>query len=174
MNSVYAIEIDFTNPDIIYISGNGKLYKSTNSGTSWSIIGNTSFTNLSHSIKDIKLNPDNNQILYVASNQGLFKSIDGGNNFSNISSGKFQEIEFHPFSTDTMYFIENSGDSTIFYRSIDGGNNIVSFSNGWPSPNTGEEQKRTEIAVSPADSNKVVALATGSANGGSGLYGYIH
>ena len=171
LNSVYAIEIDFTNPDIIYISGNGKLYKSTNSGSSWSIIGNTSFTNLSHSIKDIKLNPDNNQILYVASNQGLFKSIDGGNNFSNISSGKFQEIEFHPFSTDTMYFIENSGDSTIFYRSIDGGNNIVSFSNGWPSPNTGEEQKRTEIAVSPADSNKVVALATGSANGGSGLYG---
>ena len=75
LNSVYAIEIDFTNPDIIYISGNEKLYKSTNSGTSWSIIGNTSFTNLSHSIKDIKLNPDNNQILYVASNQGLFKSI---------------------------------------------------------------------------------------------------
>ena len=70
-----------------------------------------------------------------------------------------------------MYFIENSGDSTIFYRSINGGNNIVSFSNGWPSPNTGEEQKRTEIAVSPADPNKIVALATGSANGGSGLYG---
>ena len=30
LNSVYAIEIDFTIPDIIYISGNGKLYKSTN------------------------------------------------------------------------------------------------------------------------------------------------
>ena len=171
LNSVYAIEIDFTNPNIIYISGNGGLYKSINSGASWNIIGNTSFTNLSHSIKDIKLNPNNNQILYIASNEGLFKSVDAGNNFSSISSGSFQEIEFNPLSTDTMYFIESSGDSTIFYRSTDGGNNIVSFSNGWPSPNSGEEQKRTEIAVSPADPNKIVALATGSANGGSGLYG---
>ena len=34
-----------------------------------------------------------------------------------------------------------------------------------------DEQKRTEIAVSIAAPNKIVALATGAANGGSGLYG---
>ena len=46
-----------------------------------------------------------------------------------------------------MYFIENSGDKTIFYRSINGGNNIVSFSNGWPSPNTGEEQNEQKLQL---------------------------
>lgn len=34
-----------------------------------------------------------------------------------------------------------------------------------------DEQKRTEIAVTNADPNRVVALATGKANGGSGLFG---
>ena len=60
LNGVYAIEIDFTNPDIIYISGNNGIYKSYDGGINWIIIGDASFTNLSHSIKDIKLNPSNN------------------------------------------------------------------------------------------------------------------
>ena len=34
-----------------------------------------------------------------------------------------------------------------------------------------EEQKRTEIATTPADPNIIFALSTGVANGGSGLYG---
>ena len=172
LNGVYAIEIDFTNPEIIYISGNGGIYKSYNGGLNWTFIGDINFTILSHSIKDIKLKPLNNQELFVASDKGLFKSIDGGNNFIQIMSGNFLEIEFHPNSTDTMYFIKQAGDSTLFYRSDDGGNTLTNFTNGWPNPNSvGGEQKRTEIAVSPAAPNKIVALATGSANGGSGLYG---
>ena len=35
----------------------------------------------------------------------------------------------------------------------------------------GEEQKRTEIAVTEANPSKIYALATGNANGGSGLFG---
>ena len=168
---MYALEIDFLNDEIIYISGNGGIYKSYNSGNNWTIIGNSVFTNLSHDIKDIKLCPANNQILFVASNQGIYKSQDGGNNFSTIMSGNFLEIEFHPNSPDTMYFVRQLNDRTEFYRSDDGGNSLNLYNNGWPSPNNGEEQKRTEIAVSPASPNKIVALATGNANGGSGLYG---
>ena len=70
-----------------------------------------------------------------------------------------------------MYFIRRSGDKTEFYRSDDGGSSLTLYTNGWPNPGTGDDQKRTEIAVSPADPDKIVALATGSANGGSGLYG---
>ncbi|MEC7646254.1 MAG: T9SS type A sorting domain-containing protein [Bacteroidota bacterium] len=171
LNGVYAIEIDFTNPDIIYISGNGGIYKSYDSGTNWAIIGDAAFTTLSHSIKDIKLKPSNNMELFVASDEGLYKSIDGGNNFTEIMDGSFLEIEFHPNSVDTMYFIKKNGDKTEFYRSDDGGNLLALYTNGWPNPANGDEQKRTEIAVSPAAPNKIVALATGSANGGSGLYG---
>ena len=171
LNSVYAIEIDHNNPDIIYISGNGGIYKSFD-GINWVVIGDAAFTNLSHSIKDIKMCPDNNQILFVASDEGLFKSIDAGVNFMTVMTGNFLEIEFHPVSTDTMYFVKQAGDSTLFYRSDDGGNTLFNYTNGWPNPNNiNGEQKRTEIAVSPSEPDKIVALATGSANGGSGLYG---
>ena len=172
LNGVYAIEIDFTNSEIIYISGNGGIYKSINSGSSWNIIGDAAFTSMSHSVKDIKLDPAINLELFVASDEGLFKSIDGGNNFTQIMNGNFLEIEFHPNNPNTMYFVKQAGDSTLFYRSDDGGNTLTNFTNGWPNPNSvGGEQKRTEIAVSPASPDKIVALATGSANGGSGLYG---
>ena len=181
LNGVYAIEIDFSNPDIIYIDGGHEgIYKSYDGGLNWIVIGDSAFTSLSHSIKDIKLNPNNNQILFVASSQGLFKSTDGGSNFTNvttgvipnsISPGNFQEIEFHPNSSDTMYFIKEGNPKTEFYRSDDGGNTLTLYNNGWPNPASGDEQLRTEIAVSPAAPDKIVALATGSANGGSGLYG---
>ncbi|MDA9807970.1 T9SS type A sorting domain-containing protein [Flavobacteriales bacterium] len=172
LNGVYAIEIDFTNPEIIYISGNGGIYKSYDGGVNWTVIGNATFTALSHSTKDIKLSTTNNQILFIASDEGLFKSIDGGNNFTLIMNGNFLEIEFHPSNPNTMYFVKQAGDSTLFYRSDNGGNTLTNFTNGWPNPNSvGGQQKRTEIAISPAAPDKIVALATGSANGGSGLYG---
>jgi len=171
LGGVYAIEIDFADEDIAYISGNGGVYKTIDGGINWNIIGDTSFTNYTHSVKDIKLKPNNNLELFVSSNEGLFKSTDGGIYFNQIMSGNFMEIEFHPNSADTMYFIKQAGDSTLFYRSDDGGNTLINYTNGWPNPSSGDEQKRTEIAVSPAAPNKIVALATGSANGGSGLYG---
>jgi len=171
LNNVYSLEVDFINPEIVYFSGNGGIYKSYNGGLNSTLIGNTAFTNLSHSIKDIKLKPTNNQELFIASNQGLYHSQDGGVNFNLIMSGEFLEIEFHPISPDTIYFVKKTGDRTLFYRSDDGGSSIINFSNGWPNPMNGDEQKRTEIAVSPAEPNKIVALATGDANGGSGLYG---
>jgi photosystem II stability/assembly factor-like uncharacterized protein len=171
LNGVYAIEIDFTNPEIIYISGNGGIYKSNDGGGNWTIIGDATFTNLSHSTKDIKLKPTNNMELFVASDEGLYNSLDGGLNFTQVLSGEFLEIEFHPNSADTMYFVRKNGDKTEFYRSDDGGITLINFTNGWPNPGAGDDQKRTEIAVSPAAPNKIVALATGEANGGSGLYG---
>ena len=171
LSTVYSIEIDFLNNDIIYISGNNGVYKSIDGGGNWNFIGDISFTSLNHSIKDIKLSPDNNLELFIASSEGLFKSLNAGGNFTQIMSGNFLEIEFHPNSSDTIYFIKQEGDSTFFYRSDDRGNTLTLYSNGWPFPGIGDEQKRTEIAVSPAAPNKIVALATGEANGGSGLYG---
>ena len=130
LSTVYALEIDFTNEDVIYISGNGSLYKSIDGGVNWNIIGDTTFTNLSHSIKDIKLKPNNNTELFVASNNGLYHSLNSGITFTEIMTGNFLEIEFHPNSSDTIYFVKQSGDSTLFYRSDDGGNNLTLFSNG--------------------------------------------
>ena len=49
-------------------------------------------------------------------------------------SGNFLEIEFHPISSDTIYFIKQIGNKTEFYRSNDAGNTLTLHSNGWPAP----------------------------------------
>ena len=51
INKVYAIEIDFINPDIVYISGNDGIYKSTDGGTNWLFIGDTIFNDDSSQLK---------------------------------------------------------------------------------------------------------------------------
>ena len=93
------------------------------------MIGDEKYTSLSHSVKDIKLNPSNNHILFAATDERLFKSVDGGNNFNTIMTGNFLEIEFHPNTADTMYFIRQTGDITEFYRSDDGGNTLTQYTN---------------------------------------------
>lgn len=171
IGTVYALEIDNLDENIIYFVAEGDLYKSTNGGATWNIIGDPSFQSIDLSTSDIVSHPSNNNTILLADDNGLFKTTDGGNNWISIMSGDFQEIEFHPTNSNIVYAVKQVNNKTEFYKSVDAGNTFNLSISGWPNPATSDEQKRTEIAVSPDMPNRVVALATGSANGGSGLYG---
>ena len=171
VNSVFALEIDHTNPNIVYFESGGILYKSMDGGLNWAIIGDNSFTALSHSVKDIVMNPQNSNIIYLTSQNGFYRTIDGGNNWTKIINGDFQEIEINPSNANIIYTIKLIGNRTEFYKSIDGGINFTAKLNGWPNPDANDEQKRVEIAVTPAAPDYIYANATGEANGGSGTYG---
>ena len=171
IGSIRSIEIDNLNEDIIYFEANGELYKSNNGGATWNIIGDSVFQAINLGTNDIVSHPNQNNILFLADDNGLFKSIDAGDNWTQIMTGDFLEIEFHPTNSNIVYTVQQLNNKTEFYKSTDGGNTFNLSINGWPNPATGEEQKRTEIAVTADMPNRVVALATGSANGGSGLYG---
>ena len=174
-NTVYALEIDFSDENIIYFGGNSGMYKSTDGGSTISQIGDVTFQAASHNhFRDIKMHPANSSTLWAASDAGLWKTTDAGSNWSQIMSGEFQEIEFKPDNSSVMYVIRMVADTTEFHKSIDGGLNWVKKTNGWPAPSTQTqpaENKRAEIAVSPADPDRIYAQACGVANGGSGLYG---
>jgi len=167
VSSVYAVEIEPTNENIVYFSGGGTLYKSTNGGTSHTDIGAGAF-NAEISIKEIMIH---NGKLWVASNQGLYSSTNNGATFTQEQTGTWLEMEVHPTNSQVIYAVKQNDSSTSFYKSTNNGSTFTQYANGWPNPAAGDEQKRTEIAVSPAAPNKIVALATGKANGGSGLYG---
>lgn len=172
VSSIVSIEIDQLNADIVYFGGASRLYKSTNGGTSFSQAGDATFNSVNHSINDIVSRPGFNNTLFVASNQGLYRSLDAGATFTQLMTGIFQEVEFKPGSNTTAYAIRQTGVKTEFYKSTDGGATWTIKTTGWPNPTaSGEEQKRTEISVTAANANIVYALATGAANGGSGLYG---
>jgi PKD repeat protein/photosystem II stability/assembly factor-like uncharacterized protein len=169
--SVFSIEIDHTDENTVYFEGGGSVYKTTDGGTTWNLLNDVILTSVIHDVMDLVMHPTNNQILFLASDQGFYRSLDAGASWTQQLSGAFQELEFHPTNPDIIYCVEQSGNRTYLHRSDDGGNNFALKINGWPAPISTDEQNRTEIAVSLAAPDNVYALATGEANGGSGLYG---
>lgn len=169
-NEVYAVEIDPTDNERVYAGMMGSIYRTTDGGMTWTPTGDASFQAQDLFTKDIKIAPGS-AALWAATNDGLYRSTDNGDNWTEMLFGDFQEIEFHPVNSEVMYVIRQTGSRTEFYRSIDGGLTFLLQSGGWPVPSGGAENKRAEIAVTPAAPNKVYALLTGQVNGGSGLYG---
>ncbi len=171
--SVTALEIDPTNANIVYAELLGNIRKTTNGGNTWSPTGDAAFQALNFSTRDIRCKPDQPATVYAATSNGLYKSTNSGTTWSSVLAGNVLEVEFHPTRPDTVYAVRRNGDKTEFYRSLNNGSSFTLQSAGWPNPNTGagEHQRRTELSVSPDAPDNVYALATGSANGGSGLYG---
>ncbi len=175
IRTVYALEIDHSDDNILYFGSGSALYKTTDGGSTISQIGDGVFKGESHgTFREIIMHPSDTNVLYVGTNAGLYKTVDGGANWVQQISGKFWEIEFHPLNPDIIYAVKNEVDSSEFYKTVDGGANWIRKLTGWPQPSSQSgttEQKRVEISVTPALPNRVYALTTGVANGGSGLYG---
>jgi PKD repeat protein/photosystem II stability/assembly factor-like uncharacterized protein len=171
VGTVVAMEIDYTNPDIVYFGGAGKIYKTTDGGVTWNMTGDANFQLLNFTVNDIIMSPVDNTKLWAATEQGLYFTGNAGATWTQLLNNKWQEIEFKPGDVSVMYAIRQPGIKTEFYKSTDGGATFTIRQNGWPVPVNPEEQKRTEIAVTPAAPNIIYAYATGAANGGSGLWG---
>ncbi len=168
---VYALEIDFSNSNVVYFSDGQKIYKTPDGGLTFNATGSTAFQNAAHYTRDLKMNPQNNQVLLAACDDGLWRTDDAGQNWNLIQSGAWQELEVKTNDTLIWYAVLQTGSVTQFFKSTDGGRTFTIRTNGWPLPTGSDENKRAEIAVTPAAPNIVYAYATGSANGGSGLYG---
>lgn len=171
--SVTSLCINHLRHETVYAELLNSIYKSSNGGVAWYPTGNSAFQALSLRVNDLVMHPADTSVLFAATNVALYRTLNGGNTWNSLVTGEFLEVEFHPTRADTIYTVRRQGDKTEFFRSVNGGATFALQSSGWPNPNTaqGEHQRRTEIAVSPAAPDNVYALATGMANGGSGLYG---
>ncbi len=78
--NIDLIEIDKTNPDIMYVAINNQLFKSTNRGLNFTLI--ETFT---EDINSIAVHSSNSAIVYIATYFEVFQSFDGGISFTNIS-----------------------------------------------------------------------------------------
>lgn len=169
LNYVFSIEIHPTSPNTVLFCGDGLVYKTTDGGINWVL---TTGVALGVDVRDIVMDPVNPNIVFLSSNNGFYRSTNGGSNWTQIFGGDFQEVELHPTNHNTVYLIQQTGNKTVFRRSTDNGLTFTTAApTGWPVPASADEQKRTEIATTPAAPNNVYALCTGAADGGSGLYG---
>ena len=77
---VYNLVLDPSNSQIVYAATNSGLYKSTNSGTSFSVI-------LAQATRDFAFKPGDSQTIYTVTSSSFYRSTNGGTSFTQISSG---------------------------------------------------------------------------------------
>jgi photosystem II stability/assembly factor-like uncharacterized protein len=167
-----------SNPNTVYLatgddngSGTGNfvkytigLMKSTDSGQTWEptyIQYEQEELNL---ISTVLVDPRDEDVLIVSTDHGIFRSTNGAETFEHVvTSGNFRDMEFVPNNPNRII-------ATTFNRSNGGGISFFTSSdNGvtWTGRQAVSGAVRAELAVSPAQPNKVWAIV---AEQGSNAY----
>ncbi len=113
--SVYSVTIHPTNASTYFFgSTNGKIFKSTNSGSTWDLLGTVG----NSIVNKIVINPTNANMIFASSeNAGIYRSMDAGLTWTKINSdNRGYDIEFKPGDLSVVY-ASGSG----FHKSTDGG-----------------------------------------------------
>jgi photosystem II stability/assembly factor-like uncharacterized protein len=149
--NIGAVALDPGNPSIVYagtgnelnqfVSSGVGIYKSTDAGETWTVLGNSIFSGLS--INRIVLPAPG--LVLVASSSGVFRSIDGGANFGNdqplfknglpVIYGDVTDLDIDTASPTTVYA---SLSGVGIFKSVDSGvtfpssGNLFTGANGSP------------------------------------------
>lgn len=194
--SIGAIRVADSNPDIVYVGtgsdgirsnvivGKG-VYKSTDAGRSWTRAG----LEKAGQIGAVIIHPANPDVVLVAAignpfapnrERGVYKTTDGGRSWRQVlfvsDSTGAADLEFAPDDPRTVYatmwharrtpwtIISGMRSEGGVYKSTDGGESWTKLTDGLPNDLIG----KADLAVSPADPNRVYALL--EALPGGGLY----
>lgn len=192
--SIGAIAVDQSNPNIVWV-GTGEgctrnsvsvgtgLYKSTDGGERWRLVGLKD----SERISKILIDPKDSNIVYVAvlghlwddnQERGVFKTTDGGETwqrmlFINNSTGAV-DIAMNPADTSVLYaamwqfrrkpyFFTSGGTASGLFKSTDAGKTWRKLTKGLPDGILGR------IAIAVANSKPEIVYAIVEAEDG-GLY----
>ncbi len=135
-NPALALAIAPTHPDTVYVttapvSSRGKMFRTTNGGTTWT---NITGTLPDRYLIDIAIHPRNSALLYVtASGFGtshLFRSTDAGGSWTDVGTGlpdvPTSAVAIDPFATEHLYV----GNDLGVFLSTNGGGTWEPFMEG--------------------------------------------
>jgi photosystem II stability/assembly factor-like uncharacterized protein len=167
---VIAFAVDPADPTLYYVAvASGGVWKTTNSGTSWTPV----FDNEgSYSIGAIAMDARNPNVVWVGTGElnaqrsvgygdGVYKSEDGGKSWKNMglkTSEHIGRIAIDPTNSDTVYVaaqgpLWSSGGERGLYKTIDGGKTwkqILKIS---------DDTGVTDIVIDPRHPNRIYAAA---------------
>ncbi|MBN1448964.1 MAG: T9SS type A sorting domain-containing protein [Bacteroidetes bacterium] len=137
----------------------GGMFKSTNSGTTWTEIGATTLPPYSRA-SDMVINPLDPDIIYAAipdgmrddALRGIWRSTDAGENWTLILTGQMTDIVLNPQEPDILYtasskiFEGGIADRYGMLKSTDGGDTWMKLDIGVPDSLMG----RTSIGICDA------------------------
>lgn len=196
--SIGKVAVDQLNPETIWV-GTGEpwvrnsvsvgtgLYKSTNGGGSWKLMGLED----SERISDIIVHPENSDIVYVAAQghlwdsneeRGVYKTSDGGETWERVfyidENTGCADLEIDPTNPNVLYAAMWShrrypwsfdsglnGESGLF-KSVDAGKSWKPVHNGFPDETLG----RIAVSVAPSNPNRVYATVEVKDKEKKGLY----
>jgi photosystem II stability/assembly factor-like uncharacterized protein len=159
-SGVTAVEVDYSNPNIVFAGGNKGIFRSIDGGTTWfNVLPNSNF-----GVNELFIHPSNANLIFAATDKGLFKSIDGGTNWTQPYSDACYDIKANTGNSSILYLVKHNG-STLnceFLKSTDSGQTWVVQSSGWyTSTDPARNDGGARIAVTPADPNRVYAYLIG-------------
>jgi len=176
INTISAIKIHPTNENVVIFSAENDLWRSTDGGLTWNVIGQPSFVSLDISAWEILFHPTNPAIVFAATNEGLFRSEDGGDNWTEILQNETMTVCFKPNDPSVVYAIQFEGTTlnySRFYKSIDTGQTFSLSSSGWYAPAAVDvgliENKGGRLAVTEADPNRIYAVLVGYQQTGASI-----
>lgn len=163
---VSAIAIDPNNPSILYFGSGDRdngdaagygVFKSTNSGASWSI-SNSGMGN--RTVGKLIIDPNNTSILLAACNGGIYRSTNSGASWTQtFSGGFFKDIVFKPNNSNIVYATKDG----LVYRSTNNGQTWSALSSGIPTTSV----SRAVLAVNSINPSLLyVWIANGSVHKG--------
>jgi photosystem II stability/assembly factor-like uncharacterized protein len=116
---VNVIELDPTNPDIVYAGTTKGLFRTANKGEQWERIGQ-SLPDLF--VSSIVIHPTEPSVIYVGGPRGVWKSSDSGKTWQEMNQGlatlNVRSLAMAPKDSQTLYVGTNGSG---LYRSIDAG-----------------------------------------------------
>jgi photosystem II stability/assembly factor-like uncharacterized protein len=175
---VSDIEIDHTNPSILYMAtgdADGRhtysigVMKSTDGGQSWNETGLNYTVLEGERISRVIMDSQDNQTLIAATSNGIYKTVDGGDSWYIVRPGGnsnfYHDLENVASDPDTWYAASVGAG---VYRSQDNGETWSALSDGIPfnQQNIG----RIEVEIAYSDPNQVYALYANNSNGFHGFY----
>lgn len=159
--SVGSCVVDYSNPQVIYISvGDHQgwwnysrgIYKSVDGGATWNATGINWQLSQGRAISKIMQDPFNSQILLAATSNGLYRTVDGGTTWNVIRAGYYSDIEFEPGTNNIYAALWDYWGSSEVYRSTDNGVTWTALTNNATLYNW------IRIAVTPADPAKLAVM----------------
>jgi photosystem II stability/assembly factor-like uncharacterized protein len=173
IEAVTAVEINPTNPDIVFAGDRNGIYRTTNGGMSWTTLLVESQLN----VNDIAIHPLNTNIVFVAAEKGFWRSYDGGIQWTKVYNQTTYDVELKPDAPDVVYLLkDNPAEKRCeFWKSTNAGMSFILKSAGWfagTDPNRSNGGAR--MTVTPADPNRIYTVLIGEAkaddNGFIGVY----
>jgi photosystem II stability/assembly factor-like uncharacterized protein len=144
---VYDVAFQPGNPQVMYASVSGGVFKSRDGGATWAWSG-AGLEQLSQTF-NLALDPNRPETVYVAQSVGIYKSVDGGLTWRSTRRPAAHAVAVHPRFGGKVFAATEDG----LFRSSNGGGTWMRLTQGLPA-----SYRATLVSFDPSSERRLYAV----------------